>query len=76
MTIEQLRSEAFKLPHHERARLARELIESLDDDAELERMWYEEAERRLREIESGDAELIPAEEVFAEARARLEAMRQ
>lgn len=76
MTIDQLRSEAFKLPHHERARLAKELIESLDEDVELERAWYEEAERRLRELESGDARTIPADQVFAEARARVKAMRR
>lgn len=56
--------------------MAKELIESLDEDVEIERAWYDEAERRLRAIESGDAELIPAEEVFAEARERMKAMRR
>jgi putative addiction module component (TIGR02574 family) len=30
--------------------------------------WAEEIERRLEEVESGAAKLIPAEEVFAEIR--------
>jgi putative addiction module component (TIGR02574 family) len=71
MTIEQLKSEALKLPHHERARLAQELIESLDEETEIERAWYEEAERRLLEIREGKVAAVSAEEVFAAARARL-----
>lgn len=71
MTIEQLKNEMLKLPHHERARLARELLESLDEDAEIEQAWYDEAERRLLELEEGKVEAAPAEEVFASARTRL-----
>jgi putative addiction module component (TIGR02574 family) len=71
MTIEQLKSEALKLPHHERARLAQELIESLDEDSEIERAWYKEAERRLLEIREGRVETVSGEDVLASARARL-----
>lgn len=41
----------LKLPHHQRARLARELIGSLDEDAEMDQAWYDEVERRLLELE-------------------------
>jgi hypothetical protein len=41
-----------------------------DDPAEVERAWDGEIRRRLAEFEAGTAELIPAEEVFAELRAR------
>ena len=41
-----------------------------DDPAEVERAWDVEIRRRLAELEAGTAELIPAEEVFAELRAR------
>lgn len=71
MTIEELKREVLKLPHHQRARLARELIESLDEDAEIEQAWYDEAERRLLELEEGKMEGVSAEEVFASARERL-----
>ena len=59
----------------DRAELASRLIASLDDDtpddpAEVERAWEEEIRRRLAELDAGTAELIPADEVFAELRAR------
>jgi hypothetical protein len=41
-----------------------------DDPAEAERAWDEEIRRRLAELDAGTAELIPAEEVFAELRSR------
>lgn len=71
MTIEELESELLKLPAHERARLARELLESLEEDDEVEQAWYAEAERRLLELEEGTAEAVSAEEVFASVEARL-----
>ncbi|MDQ3605400.1 MAG: addiction module protein [Gemmatimonadota bacterium] len=63
------------LPTAERARLAQRLIASLDEDEsedpqEVERAWEEEIRRRLAEVEAGSAELIPADDVFAELRAR------
>jgi len=49
------------------------LLLSLDDlsEAEIERLWLEEAIRRDEEIEAGKVELREAEEVFRDARARL-----
>lgn len=63
--------EALKLPQHERAQLAQELIESLDAESEIERAWYAEADRRLLEIKEGKVQAIPADEVFASAREML-----
>ena len=71
MTIDQLESEAPKLPHHERVRPAQRLLASFDEDAELEQVWHEEAERRLAKLESGEAAEIPADEVFASLSAGL-----
>jgi hypothetical protein len=53
--------------------LLRDLIADLDGglDADIENAWLEEAERRYKELKEGEVELIPAEEVFARARARL-----
>jgi Putative addiction module component len=72
MTVEELMREAMRLAPNERASLARELLVSLDDlpDSEVERLWLEEAERRRKAVLAGESELIPADEVFAELRAK------
>lgn len=75
LPLKKLEEEALDLPLHERAQLAHRLITSLDEDAdedpvEVERAWEEEIRRRVAELDAGTAELIPAEDVFAELRAR------
>jgi len=69
----RLESEALKLSPKERARLAERLISSLDDhsDPDSERLWLEEAERRLDELLSGKVAGIPADEVFRKARSSM-----
>ena len=67
---------ALDLDPEHRARLAVQLIESLDKDVslteeEIERLWMEEAHERLRQLEHGEVQAIPADQVFAEARNRL-----
>jgi hypothetical protein len=71
MTIDELRREALGLDLASRARLAHELISSLDDlsEAEIEQLWLEESQRRLEEVASGAVETVSAEEVLAKARA-------
>jgi putative addiction module component (TIGR02574 family) len=73
MDIEVLEREALKLPADERARLARELLNSLDDmpEAELDRLWLEEASRRATQIDTGEVELVSSEEVDRKAQALL-----
>jgi putative addiction module component (TIGR02574 family) len=67
--IDELSRKARSLPPEERIRLAEELLSSVQDpDEEIEAAWAEEIKRRLEEVESGTAKLIPAEEVFAEIR--------
>jgi putative addiction module component (TIGR02574 family) len=53
--------------------LLRDLIADLDGaiDKDVEKAWLDEAERRHRELKEGTVEPVPAEEVFARARARL-----
>ena len=75
LPLKQVEAEALELPPQERAQLVRRLIASLDEEAgvdpdAVERAWGEEIARRMAELEAGTAELIPAEEVFAELRAR------
>jgi putative addiction module component (TIGR02574 family) len=65
--LKRVLQEAFELPENDRATLAGLLIESLEQppDPEVEEIWAVEAERRWREIQSGDAETIPWEVVRA-----------
>ena len=68
--VEELSARARTLPPEDRARLAEELLESLeqDPDSEVEAAWDREIERRVAEVEAGTAKLIPAEDVHAQAR--------
>jgi len=72
--IKGIEEEALKLPSHERAQLAEQLISSLDEeeDPEAERLWIEEAERRYKEYREGKVKAKPADLVFKEARSKLE----
>ena len=69
----ELESKALRLPRRERARLAQRLISSLDRelDADVEKLWLQEAERRLAELKSGKIAGIPAEKVIRKARSTL-----
>jgi len=72
-TFEELKKQAAQLSDSERAELALSLIESLDGlaNADVEEAWRVELERRVRQIESGEVQLIPGDEVFARVRRRL-----
>jgi putative addiction module component (TIGR02574 family) len=72
-TARQLESKALRLPAGARARLAERLISSLDDqgDPDPEKLWAEEAERRLEELRSEAVKSRPAEGVFRKARSTL-----
>jgi len=69
----ELESQALKLSRRQRARLAQRLISSLDQevDADSERLWLAEAERRLTDLKSGLVAAIPAERVLKKVRAAL-----
>ena len=73
MSIDEIKMEALKLNPASRARLARDLLASLDtlSAADLEQLWLDEAVRRDDELDQGTARLQPADEVLARARARL-----
>ena len=42
-----------------------------EPESEIEKLWIEEAERRLDELESGAVEGIPGDEAFRRARAAI-----
>lgn len=73
MTIDELKREALQMDPSMRASLARDLLESLDDlsEAEIEKLWLEEAERRHQQIVSGAVETVSMEEALSKARAAL-----
>ena len=66
--VDELSQRARALSPEDRARLADELLASLDEqaDPDAEAVWEKEIGRRVEEIKSGKAKLIPADEVFAE----------
>ena len=68
--VEELSARARTLPPEDRARLAEDLLASLQDESESESeaAWDHEIERRVAEVQAGTARLIPAEDVHAEAR--------
>ena len=64
MNTKTLIDTALKLPPDERFAVIDELLHSLDrPDAELDRVWIEEAERRLAAYRAGHATGIAAEDV-------------
>jgi putative addiction module component (TIGR02574 family) len=71
--LETIIRDVLELPLDERARLAGRLLESLDDlsEEEIERLWLDEAERRVAAHRAGEMESYPAEEVHQEILGRL-----
>ena len=71
--LTELKEKATQLSEIERAELALALIASLDGpaDQDVEETWRIEVERRIGEIERGEVQLIPGDEVFARLRRRL-----
>ena len=74
MTImtDRVIEEALSLPADARLSLVEKLLTSLNlpIDTEIDSLWAEEAERRIDRLESGEAKLIPGEEVFSKIRAK------
>ena len=73
MKPKRLEEEVLSLPPEERAKLAQKLLLSLDElsEGELGVAWLEEASRRARELDRGEVDPIPAEEVRRKARSLL-----
>ena len=72
-TLFELKQKAAQLSAAERAELALALIESLDGpgDPDVEEAWRLEIERRIGQIDRGEVQLVPGDEVFARLRRRL-----
>ena len=64
--------EALSLPADIRLNLVEKLITSLNlpINEDIDRLWAEEAERRISKIEAGEVRLVPGEKVFSKIRAK------
>ena len=67
---DKVMDEVLSLPADARMSLVEKLLASLNlpTQPEIDRVWAEEAERRVAQIDRGEVELIPGEEVFAKLR--------
>jgi len=67
---EKVLDQALSLPVEARLELVESLLVSLNVPArkEIDDLWAEEAERRVSQIESGDVELVPGDQVFSRIR--------
>ncbi len=68
--MDRITEQALSLPADEKLNLVDKLLSSLNlpPAPEIESLWAEEAERRIAEIDSGEAELIPGNVVFEKIR--------
>ena len=64
----------LSLPTDQRLALVNRILESLNvaTQPEIAALWAEEAERRIEQVEAGQVEPIPGEDVFKETRDRLQ----
>jgi len=71
--LESITNAAMTLSERERAKLAHDLVASLDGPADISvaEAWDSEICRRINDIESGKTELMDADEAIARARARI-----
>ncbi len=71
ISSERVTEMALTLSSHEQSLLLARLhenLESMERDAEHDAVWAAEIQRRVREVESGEAELIDHEVVMRETR--------
>ena len=68
--VEKICADVMALPAEARIALVDKILESLNASAppEVERLWTQEAERRVAEIDREEIALIPGEAVFARIR--------
>ena len=62
--------EVLLLPVDARVRLVEKLLASLNlpTQTEVGKLWADEAERRVSQIDRGEVDLVPGEQVFSKIR--------
>lgn len=76
--LEKIESEALQLSPPEREKLIHRLIISLEGESKesleaIARAWDEEIARRVADMDAGRTQWIPADEVMAQLRAKINA---
>ncbi len=73
MQVDELKTEALRLSARDRAKLAQELLLSLDEevDPDAEQMWLDEAERRYAAYKRGEMTARPVDQAIRDIRAKL-----
>jgi putative addiction module component (TIGR02574 family) len=76
--LEELENQALQLSPPERSKLIHRLIVSLDGEPTespeaIAKAWDEEIARRVEDMEAGRTQWIPAEEVMARLRTKINA---
>jgi putative addiction module component (TIGR02574 family) len=70
--IEDLFAEAISLPVEKRTLLVDKLLQSLNPTpSEIDDLWAEEAEKRVKALAEGSVKTIPGERVFSKIRERV-----
>ena len=71
--VARIQEEIRRLSAAEKEEVLRTLLEEIDGppDSDVESAWLKEVERRAGEIESGQVQCVPAEEVFRQLDALL-----
>lgn len=74
MTLVDVEKLAFTLSQKDRAALALNLIQTLEESEEgnVEELWIQEAKTRLDNFEKGKIKAIPEEEVMRKAKDNLQ----
>lgn len=78
MSTDEILAAVLALDAKTRAKVAHQIIASLDEgveglgEAEWEAAWVAESERRLADMREGRVKGIPGEQVFVRARVRLD----
>ncbi|MHB8347426.1 MAG: addiction module protein [Acidiferrobacterales bacterium] len=66
-SAKEILDRAMEMPENDRAAIAERLLASLDakPDQNVEEAWQQEVQHRLSELDRGDVECVPWEEVRA-----------
>ena len=65
MSINELLEQALTLNVNERTKLIDELFKSIDKpDEEIEKIWADEADKRLEAYRKGEIKAVPMEDIF------------
>lgn len=65
LSTKDILDQALEMPEKDRAAIAERLLASLDDkpDPDVEEAWQREIQRRLAQLDRGEVECVPWEEV-------------